>query len=304
MSPLFPWRSRPAADNRLATVQHLSDVHTGISRYQGARMEQVATDLARVPDLDGIVDTGDSINGGDEDHTARQDRRYLAWREQCARGRPWAQALGNHDIWGNNRSAGQWASTFALPDVNYVVPMGSVAVVCIGPDRLHGVDQSPGGRPAVLLTDATVRWLDGILTRTGPAVVACHTPLPGMTDRGPKGWVHTEAGGPTAKDLVQVLEAHADTVAAYLCGHTHCGPRSPEMAGVARVGGVTLPHLNAGWLGCLTNSDTQGPNRPLCSLTVDVRDDLSVRVRWRDHSRGRWYGPQGPRSLELRRGHS
>lgn len=187
----------------MITFAHLSDLHIDLGERATARAERLIGRLARMPDLDAVLVTGDIADHG----TAAE---YQLARDLLARLEvPVLVLPGNHDL-REQFGPGLLGLESSGVEINQLVTIG-------GTDFLL-CDSVIPGQSAGLLSETTLTWLKTALSERDPgrpALVAFHHPpavlhVP-FIDR------IRQTG---EERLAGLLGPHPE-VAALICGHAH-----------------------------------------------------------------------------------
>jgi hypothetical protein len=275
--------SMPAWDH---TVHCIGDLHAGA--ITDVRLGAASRDLARLGTPALRLQVGDSTERGTEaeDEIAHRFLDGLQGR--------WAAVLGNHDIFGNRRSANDWARAYRQASHNFSIDLEFVRVIAIGPDR-----SEPGPRSG-RLSDTTLDFLDGELA-DGPehCWIACHWPLSRTVMGDPRLHFTSAMAAFQAKPDADIRELLAGRPNArlWLSGHTHSPLSAPGLIKRAR-----LPHGRSIWTvnasALVGVGKRRDPRAPLCSLFL-TRGRDRIEVHCRDHRAGGWRNIRGRRVTEL-----
>ena len=202
---------------------HISDIHIGQDRGDGGaraleRAERVLRYLDRLPgELDAVVLTGDVADHG----TPEEYEQAAALLKTCRH--TLLHCPGNHDVRGAYRAGLLGGDPADSSPVNRLHRLpGATFAMC---------DSSIPGRGEGRLDDATLAWLDDVLTEAPDdrPVFVCfhHPPLP----------LYGQYVDPIRQfgeeRLAAVVERHP-RVAALLCGHSHT-PAVTTFAGLPLV---------------------------------------------------------------------
>lgn len=268
------------------TLLFVGDIHWG--GINVARAARVSQDMAALnnPTVAAIVAIGDSTHNGTSEEDAATAAFLATFGDEDV-----YTACGNHDIWGNARTPAQWAAAWGVPSKNYTVDLGFAMLIFVGPDQLTGDNTT------IILTQATLDWLDAQLAAAGSkrCIVVCHAPLYGTvlgdstsytSMDGPFHVQAPTAGGQSAA-IYAVLAAHTNAVA-WISGHTHSPPTSPRLVCGVDLGEHTLAAINCSALYYVGKSAEL--TDPLYSQWVTLLDDR-IEVRYRNHAAAQWVSP-------------
>ncbi|MGY1618128.1 metallophosphoesterase family protein [Geodermatophilus sp. SYSU D00691] len=273
----------PAYLEQAVNLHLVSDVHCQTTGVAMARAAKVVDDVQRMV---GRAAINARLVLGDltQDALDLEAALWQTWRADLE-GDVHA-VLGNHDFTDTDpaRSPDAMAVKLGLPAKNYMVDVGDVRVLCIGPSS------QPDGR--LTLGPADLGWLDGVLAvTTRPCLIAFHAPL-WETVGGPPGW---HSGEPTIHawphpEIRQLLSGHPNAIA-WLSGHTHAPIETPGAITSVDVG-HSLAAVNCTGL-WYTSPDHTEAHDPLRGLLLSVLDEHTLEVRFRDHGAGVWTTPVG-----------
>ncbi|RYX81429.1 metallophosphoesterase [bacterium] len=205
-----------AADAPVLTILHMTDTHIRPEHDAPARCQKIlAAILKNHPDINLVLNTGDSIYAADYGHITRErvEEQWKIWDETVMpllKGLPILHAIGNHDPW--------WAGPEGDAMVGY-------PYVCkrLGIESPYYATRR-GGWEIIVLNNSKasvdadqLAWLEKTLTAlppNAPLLLATHVPifsLAGTYDSG------NMSGG---KKLVDLLAPRTAAVVA-LSGHIH-----------------------------------------------------------------------------------
>jgi Icc-related predicted phosphoesterase len=246
---------------RLLRIAHLTDSHVQAERTADEGFQQCLAHVHALQDRPDVIATGgdlimDSFDSG-KARTEEQWKLYtaaFAAHARSGRGIPVMHCLGNHDIWGWNKSksgttgseAG-WGKRYAMdqlgvPGWYYSQVQRGVKLIALDSVQTNGGDGYVGG-----LDDAQFEWLRGELAatpRTQTVVIVTHIPIVHLStllvdaDFSMREGVSLGAGTMflDARRVHNLLERHPN-VRLVLTGHIHMTERV-EYAG--------LTHINSG----------------------------------------------------------
>ncbi len=182
-------------------IAHLSDTHLDGGARADDRLVAVMAYLNDVR-ADVVVVTGDIA-----DHGLPEEYRRAA--ELLKHPAPVLVLPGNHDVRGAFRAGLLDEPPSDLPIDQAREAGGVLFALC---------DSTIPGRGAGYLADATLDWLDGVLSEgDGPAVVAFHHPPIDV------GIPRVDAIRQSGEDRLAELLGHHPRVVALLAGHIHSG---------------------------------------------------------------------------------
>lgn len=226
--PLAPG-ARACYGAAMTLFAHLTDLHLRppgtltLGTVDADRCAEAAIDalIARHPDVDAVLVTGDLTDLGEEEAYARAAMllsRFTA---------PVLVMPGNHD------------RTPALREAFAAFPGGGAELVpgkACHAHRIDGVtvvalDTAVGGRAEGELGAEQLAWLDATLAGAGPALIAMHHP-PFACGIG----FMDAIGLRDAVDFAQVLARH-DNVVRIVCGHVH----RTIVGAIGRVPAIAVP---------------------------------------------------------------
>jgi Icc protein len=243
-----------APKGRLLRFAHLTDSHCMPERKAGAGLGACLAHLMAQPDRPELVITGgDLINdafGATEKRTRTQWDLYTKTLRDGT-SLPVMHCLGNHDIWGWNKSKAKvkgdeanwgkkWAGDLLGTPWYYAADRNGVKIIVL--DSVHplGEDKYKGG-----IDDAQFQWLSQQLASTPattPIVIISHIPILNMAVTLTDGnWgddgQSISAGGMImdAPRLVRLFESHPN-VKLCVSGHIHVLERL-DMQGVSYICG-------------------------------------------------------------------
>ncbi len=244
----------PTATSRVLRLAHLTDVHVQPERHAGDGLATCLRHVMSLPDRPQLILTGgDAIMDSFEADNTRTQLQWDLWKKVLADecDIPMRHAIGNHDVWGINRSKSHTTGQ----EVNFGKKR---AVENFGiSDRYYSFDQA-GWRFIVLdstfpqgdgyiskFDDEQHEWLVSILDATPsttPVLILSHMPILSVTPvaeadvRERKGW---DYGGSLMHvdwpRLRNLFRKHRN-VKACLSGHTHLLEKL-EYAGVTFICG-------------------------------------------------------------------
>lgn len=262
------------------TVHFIGDLHMMATDTNGRRAK-ARTDMTGSPLLPPVV-AHVQIGDFTDTYVPAYDTAALAWLAGLTNA-PRYVMVGNHDMYG--RTGDQAATAYGMASKNYVVNLGAITLVVVGPSA----DQAD--HCTILLDAATLAWLDATLTATpGPCAIACHAPLDATvvanaTDPDAIGSTNPEWHAEPKTEIEAMLAAHSNVVA-WIGGHTHTHPRNTGAVIARTFGGHTVA--------CITTSalyytgTTVEPDDPLMSCYVTFYPSR-VDVRYRDHGGATWF---------------
>lgn len=263
-------------------ILHLSDTHVGANGVDEDGVDAVAaldcllSSVARVPDIDLILVTGDVADDGSAQGCVMV--RDAVGRVARRAGIPQIYTTGNHDRRPGFSAA--LGSGHLMPDGGDAAVLAldgekRAAVSMIGDLRVVTLDSLVPGETYGVISDDQLTWLAGVLSERAPdgTVLALHHPpvhLPGH----PMGTVVLR----NIDQLAAVVQG--SDVVAILTGHLHL-QMSAHLAGIAvwvtpgvvsRIDLTSSPHLVRGVLGAAaTVVDIGGPFSPIFTV-VHARD--------------------------------
>lgn len=200
---------------------HLSDVHVtdpaslmaGFADGEARLRSVIDHVLATGPALDGVLVTGDLVDGGTPDEYDRVCAQLT--RLGC----PWFPLPGNHDLAEGFARVLDLATAAAAPGdgVHRDGPTPSCYTADAGPVRVVVVDSTLDGHHDGGWDAPRLEWLDATLAgRPGqPTVVATHHPPIGV------GLWHMDYGGGRGGDALGAVVARHPQVILVACGHVH-----------------------------------------------------------------------------------
>jgi hypothetical protein len=320
MSTTRPW---PYPDLRNGTtIHHITDTHFGAEWdapfvYDWLTRTQADVERLKVATNGGHVHTGDMGDNWFDStdlnvvaqHIAQQEAAYRSWRDgiKAVDGLPFAEAPGNHDLFGNfsapgasgatpraGRSSADWAESMGLHAINNAYSMRDVRVLTLAPDWWY-----PGDNPDLIpyqLSQATCDWLDAQLSADSrPTFLAAHVPL--LEQYGNDG----DTGDGATPRVAEIIGSHSN-VAGWLSGHRHDSMTgNPEQAEVITVAGrqifaVCGPAAAGGCDRFVAHADHQWQSTNI-SIWMTLLDDQNLDVRWRDHNSRQWTHVPGGQSV-------
>lgn len=283
-------RAEERPGRRVLRVAHLTDVHVQPERQADRGMAACLRHVQyRQPKPDLILFGGDCVMDAFAATRERTRVQWQLWQEilRAENSIPWRAALGNHDVWGWNRSKS--GATGNEPDYGKKWAVDALAM----PNRFyHFVEAGwhffaldsvqPGEKPgtySAYLDEEQLNWLTRQLQAIParePVLIWSHIPLvsvmPLLSKRQTPtskmevsaGWVHTDAG------LVAQLLSQFPQVKLCLSGHLH-------LVDHCLVRGVNY-HCN----GAVSGSWWKGPNEgfPEGYAVVDLFSDGSYQLEY------------------------
>jgi 3',5'-cyclic AMP phosphodiesterase CpdA len=268
------------------TVHCIGDLHAGA--ITDARIRAVSRDIETLDAPALHLQIGDATESG----TKAEDELALRFLDRLPA--PWVNALGNHDIMRNKRTAAAWARAYGRPSQNFRVDLGFVRLIVVGPNR------TDPGRRAGMLSAATLSFLERQLEDTDEDCwIACHWPL-----------FHTVMGDPRLHFTSEMTAFHAKpderirellvrhpNAKAWISGHTHSPVSAPGLIRRTRLGRRrSIVAINTSAL--VGIGRRRDPRAPLCSLFLTHRPER-IEVRCRDHRAGRWRNIRGRPVVEV-----
>lgn len=242
-TPTTPTTPSPGERRRLLRIAHLTDTHIQPERsaFDGVRtcLEHCQSHKDK-PDI--LVTGGDMIMDAYDQGFDRTKAQWELWtrvlKDHCSL--PVASALGNHDIWGWNKSRSKtrgneanWGKKWACQIVGRDKPWHTLDVNGVRLVLLDSVQHDPRNADGYIgqLDDEQSDWLKNLLRDTPkdmPIVVTSHIPILTVT-----GFTVAEGKVVTDDHTVSMSLMHADSpalvdlfekhgnVRACLSGHTH-----------------------------------------------------------------------------------
>jgi 3',5'-cyclic AMP phosphodiesterase CpdA len=269
------------------TVHGVGDLHAG--EIAADRLATVLDDVRALPTPALHLQIGDATEHGRAD----EDEIALDWLARLPG--PHGTILGNHDILHDRRTPGRWARAYGRRSKNFVVDLGFVRILAVGPDRNHPEER------AGLLTPRTLAWLERELERSpDDCWIACHWPLSGTVLGDPRRLFTSEMTSFHAKpdrELRALLARHRNAKA-WLSGHTHSPLSAPGFvtrAPLPRRRTILAVNLSA----VLGIGKTPEPSDPVRSVYLTHRPD-AIEVRFRDHRSRGWVAVGGRRVVRAR----
>lgn len=267
----------------------MGDIHAGAINATATRRDKAGADLLSVmmPSVVAHVQTGDFTESG----TGAHDTIALDWMAGISDA-PWYNVVGNHDIWGNIRSADAAAAAFGMPGKNYTADLGFAKLIVVGPDNLNGADNT-----TITLSAATLSWLNAELVAAGstPCLIACHAPLFETVGvgQGAAEYRSDENGFYVQpKTTIATLLADNPNAKAWLAGHTHSPINSPGFVTPVTVGGHVIASINSSSI--YFQGRTIETHEPMHSVFVTYLGP-TIEVRYRNHGAGIWDAANGVR---------
>jgi 3',5'-cyclic AMP phosphodiesterase CpdA len=267
------------------TVHCIGDLHAGA--ITDVRLDALRGDVERLGTPALHLQIGDMTEGG----TKAQDKLALRLLD-CLPG-PWVTALGNHDIFRNERTAAAWARAYGQESHNFTIDLYFARLIVIGPDRTEP------GRRAGRLSDRTLSFLERELEDgRGDCWIACHWPLLRTVMGDPRLHFTSAMDAFHAKPDGRIREvARHRNAKLWVSGHTHSPLSAPGLIKRARLArGRTILTLNTS--GLVGIGKRRDPRAPLCSLYLTHRKDR-LEIRARDHRARAWRNIRGRRVVEI-----
>jgi calcineurin-like phosphoesterase family protein len=269
------------------TVHGVGDLHAGgIVR---SRVQTMLDDVAQLPTPALHLQIGDATQSG----TAAQDEMALRWLGRLP-GR-YETILGNHDIWHNNRTPGQWAKAYGYRSKNFTIHLPFLRIIAVGPDRDLAEERS--GK----LSKATLAFLDRELSgnRGFDCWVASHWPLYRTVRGGPGLYSSLTPSFHAQPDAqIRAVLARHRNAKAWLSGHTHSPLQAPGLVTRAPLPGrrsILAVNLSA----LVAVGKTKELSDPLCSLYLTHLPG-KIEIRFRDHRKGAWIAPHRRQVVTVR----
>lgn len=278
--------------------------HGGVAE---GRTDKVLTDVltGNVPTPNYHIAVGDlvdavQIDANDLGHP-NWDVRALKWLNSL--NAPWYAALGNHDILTgtSSRDAPAAAAAFGLPAMNYTVDLGTVVLVFISPTT------EQANNTTCVYDATTLAWLTTTLAGISKDVILIvHAPLYNTvlgdsstynTSTATGFWAAGAYLDADSSALTTIIAANAN-VKGYICGHTHSPLLATALTTTVTLGGRQVAHINCSALYYQKKSVYW--NDPLISPYLLYSPSANTfEVRWRDHGKGIWTGPNGVKVTTL-----
>lgn len=275
------------------TLHCIGDVHIGsITPYRYITM---VNDVHRMEYYAPIVcQLGDSTESG----LASEDAVFKEVMDRTVRhGAPWYSAMGNHDIWLENKTPQQWADTYGHTTQNYIVDTADVRLIFWNPPVNFAT--------YTYVSAAQLSWLDGALGGTSdPCMILIHFPLHetvGALDG--SDFPSTEVpfylrttGHDNSSEILDVLAAHPN-MKAWIYGHTHSRPEVPGFVMPVVAGSVRFAAIQTG--------APRNEGRVIEDITDKINsyfvtflgDEVQVRVR--NHGAGTWAHVNGRQVMRV-----
>lgn len=282
------------------TIALISDIHLSTPPYFEQHRAYKARDdwnlIAARTQIDAWIVAGDfATNALPAEVTMAQ-----AWLNSINRGTaPYAIVPGNHDIIGEAPTGGadlttpaQWAtmySAFGVTGQNYVVDLGAdLRIVCLFPTSMT---TGTAASYRLAIDAATLTWCDARLSETTRrCIMVFHAPLQNTVGTNPVAALPSNsqtwyASSQESYTIEQMLVKHPNIIA-WVSGHTHTPPATPDIAIPVTYGPTRLAAISASSPFVLL----RGNPPEVCSALLSIYPD-HIDVRYRDHGAGQWISP-------------
>ena len=277
---------------RTVRFAHLTDVHLYASRNSAQGLTQALHHIQSHSDApEFLVNGGDAIYDALEVDRSRLEQQWALWKSVWAgeNSLPVRHCLGNHDVWGWNKSGSKttgqedgWGKRYSLDQLGldnswYSFERGGWKFIVL--DSITPDEQTVYRGE---LSEEQFRWLEQQLKAAPanqPVVILSHIPILTVGD---VGWSRELAAQPMGHkmlshvdkgELLQLFRKHPN-VKLCLSGHTHLTERI-EIAGITFVNSGAISGL--WWKGNNAHTD-EGYNM------VDLYDDGTFETQYHGYS--------------------
>lgn len=229
---------------RVLRIGHITDVHVQPQGVARSRFRDCLRKVQEVNQVDLILNTGDSIMDSYSANESRTRDQWNSWREVVSSTvtAPMWSAIGNHDIWGWDKSGSGttgneplWGKKWALQELGLPAPYYTQDINGWRVIALDSTSIRQGTSYHGRLDDAQFSWFSQVVRTTPqgmPILVMSHIPILSVSAyldgnnessgdwRVPAAWMHIDAR--RIKDLFH----QSGQVKLCLSGHMHLRDQS------------------------------------------------------------------------------